>query len=463
MPASRKRHRPSRASRHARVPHGSSAPHGVRTPHGVRGSSPARQAQPFRAAQPSRAPGDYKALYRKLEATLARIEQIDDSSLALEGCLRSLVDNFHHDLGFVGGRIYERDTDSYVLRMRYGRSKRAPIGHKIPLTYEPIQILLRKGLLIMRRTDPGFDETIEGAIGVSKFAAFCVGDDSRYIVSLTIKGPIDEEHTLYALNGVRHIINMKVRHSHLHNIILEAREIQLSLLPEESPQFPGFEIHGESYPADIVGGDLFDFLPQSSRRIGVAVADASGHGLPAALQARDVITGIRMGIGEDLKIVTAIERLNRVIHRSSLASRFVSLLYGEIESNGNFIYCNAGHPPALFLHGTAFTELTQGGLVLGPNPDASYERGFVVLAPGDYVTMYTDGVTEAADPLDREYGLLRLKSAIRRSAASGLDARATVAAIFSDLASYCRGAHQGDDRTVVVIRRLPPATTRAMI
>ncbi len=405
----------------------------------------------------ARPPSDYKALYRKLEATLARIEQIDDTTLALHACLRSLVDNFHADLGFVGGRIYERESDHYVLKLRYGRSKRAPIGYRIPITYEPIQTLVRRGLLIMRRTDPGFDETIEGAIGVSKFAAFCVGDDSRYIVSMTIKGPIDEEHTLYALNGVRHIINMKVRHSRLHDSILEAREIQLSILPEATPEFAGFDIHGVSYPADIVGGDLFDYLPQSNRRIGVAVADASGHGLPAALQARDVITGIRMGIGEDLKIVSAIERLNRVIHRSSLASRFVSLFYGEIESNGNFIYCNAGHPPALFLHAGSFTELAQGGVVLGPNPAASYERGFAVLAPGDYVAMYTDGVTEAVDPLDREYGTSRLKSAIRRCAAGGLSAQASVNSIFADLDAYCRGTHQGDDRTLVIVRRMPRA------
>jgi len=394
---------------------------------------------------------DYKALYRKLERTIDRIEKVEDTAAALSACLRSLVDNFYHDLGFVGGRIYEREGDHYILRKRHGRSRSAPIGYQIPVSYQAIQTLLNEGLIIRRRGDADFDETIEGAIGVSKFAAFSVGDDSRYIISLTIKGPIDEEHTLYALNGVRHIINMRVRQQHLQDIIHQARDIQLSILPQAPPVFPGFDIAGESRPADLVGGDLFDYIPQSSRLLGVAVADASGHGLPAALQARDVITGMRMGMQGDLKIIAAIERLNRVVHMSRLSSRFVSLFYGEIESNGNFIYCNAGHPPALVLQRGAFTELTLGGLVLGPNPTAQYQRGFVVLEKGDCVLMYTDGVTEAVARSEKEYGLTRLKSVFKRHAAR--PAREIVHEIFLDLAMFTGAEPQKDDMTVVVIRR----------
>jgi sigma-B regulation protein RsbU (phosphoserine phosphatase) len=312
--------------------------------------------------------------------------------------------------------------------------------------------VLRDGLVIMRATDPGFDESIEGAIGVSKFAAFAVGEDGEHIIAVTIQGPIDEEHTLYALNGVRHIINMKLREQHLRDIIHEARDIQLSILPLGPPQFAGFDLHGESIPADVVGGDLFDYLPQSPRLLGVAVADASGHGLPAALQARDVITGMRMGMRDNLKIVAAMERLNYVIHRSRLSSRFVSLFYGEAESNGNFVYCNAGHPPALHLHDGRIDELSFGGLVLGPNPTARYERGFLRMKPGDAIVMYTDGITEAFDPSEREYGLARLKTLVRRHA--GRPAVDVVKAIFDDLRKFARGAPQADDRTVVVVRKL---------
>ena len=80
------------------------------------------------------------------------------------------------------------------------------------------------------------------------------------------------------------------------------------------------------------------------------LADASGHGLPAALQARDVVIGMRMGQAEDEKITATVSRLNRVIHRSGLASRFISLFYGELEETGNMAYVNGGHCPPLLLH-----------------------------------------------------------------------------------------------------------------
>ena len=83
--------------------------------------------------------------------------------------------------------------------------------------------------------------------------------------------------------------------------------------------------------------------------LGVSIGDASGHGLPAALLVRDVVTGLRMGIEKELKVAHVFEKLNRVIHRSRLSSRFVSVFYGELEADGNLVYVNAGHqPPILF-------------------------------------------------------------------------------------------------------------------
>ena len=397
-------------------------------------------------------PKDYKALFRKLDAAIGQIDRIDDPGETVFACLKLLVENFSQDFGFVGGRIYTRSGEDYVLQKLHGESRGATVGYVVPSTYEPVQALLREGVLIMRPEDPGFNPEIEGPIGVSKFAAFSVGEGNAYILSLTIQGPIDEEHILYALSALRHIINAKLRQQHLQNIIEEARRIQLSILPFEPPRFDGFDIYGESIPADLVGGDLFDYIHQSRRLLGIAVADASGHGLPAALQARDVITGMRMGMEENLKIITAIERLNRVIHKGRLSSRFVSLFYAEIESNGNFIYCNAGHPPGLLMHASGMKELRHGGLVLGPNPEARYERGFAILEPGDRVLLYTDGVTEAAAPDGEEYGLDRLKSTFRSTA--DLPARESVQAILGDVRAFASNQPQSDDQTMMVVRRL---------
>src|SRR5206468_7596773 len=223
-----------------------------------------------------------------------------------------------------------------------------------------------------------------------------------------------------------------------------------SLLPKSSPAFLTYDIHGRTVPAETVGGDLYDFIHVSDRILGIALADSSGHGLPAALQARDVITGLRMGITEHLKIVSTIERLNKVINRSTLVTRFVSLFYGEIERNGNFIYCNAGHPPALHYQDGQFHELDQGGLVLGPDPEARYERGYARVRPSDVIVIYSDGITEATGPGEEDFGLERLRRVIADNHA--LPARALTDLIFQRVEAFSRRSRPRDDQTIVVLR-----------
>src|SRR5437899_220434 len=139
------------------------------------------------------------------------------------------------------------------------------------------------------------------------------------------------------------------RRRELEDLFAQARAIQLSLLPHGRPSFGECDIAAVSVPAQSVGGDLYDFIHVDRDTLGVAVADSSGHGLPAALQARDVATGLRMGVERDLKLQRVVERLNRVIHQSGLTSRFISMFFGELERNGNLSYINAGHPPPLLL------------------------------------------------------------------------------------------------------------------
>jgi len=144
---------------------------------------------------------------------------------------------------------------------------------------------------------------------------------------------------------------------------------------------------------------------------GAAIADASGHGLLAALLVRDIYVGLRMGIGNDMKIARTIERLNKIFSKSRLTTKFVSLFYGEFDSNGDIVYVNAGHPSPLHLHAAhgGFSEMPSTGMVLGPMPDAVYGRRATHMEHGDVVVLYTDGVVEAHDSRGREYGPSRLK------------------------------------------------------
>jgi sigma-B regulation protein RsbU (phosphoserine phosphatase) len=202
-----------------------------------------------------------------------------------------------------------------------------------------------------------------------------------------------------------------------------------------------------------VGGDFFDFIPVSERIFGAAVADASGHGITAALLVRDVYVGLRMGIGGDLKIARTIERLNRIVNKSRLTTKFISLFYAEFEAEGEVIYVNAGHPPPLLYRAAsgAFETLKVTGMVLGPSPDSVYGRRSAKMEPDDVMVLFTDGIVEATDSKGREFGVSRLKrivSELRKRAARDVAERVMQAA-----AAWSAGKSPEDDRTVVVIRR----------
>jgi serine phosphatase RsbU (regulator of sigma subunit) len=397
----------------------------------------------------------YRTFWRKVDAALSAIRPGGDLTSILDEVIIILLSEFRQELHIVAGRLYEKvDDHRYVLRRWRGDNPPDKLGYAVPITYAAVQLLLDRGTLIMKESDPGFDPSIEDPLGVSLFAALMIGEDNRWLLSFSIEGEVDRERMLYMLSTIQHVVGLKIRQQRIHDILEEARLIQLSMLPKGPPTFPPFDIQGRSVPAESVSGDLFDYLPLSDRVLGLAVADASGHGLPAALQARDVITGLRMGMEENLKIVSTVEKLNKVINRSTLATRFVSLFYGELEANGNFIYCSAGHPPGLLYNEGRFTELDLGGLVLGPNPAARYERGYSRVEPGGTVVLYTDGITEAFDRDGQSFGVERLKALIAEH--HPLPARALVDRILQAVEAFSRRTPPLDDQTIVVVRRPAP-------
>jgi sigma-B regulation protein RsbU (phosphoserine phosphatase) len=398
---------------------------------------------------------DYKNLFRKIERNLRTIERSSDLLATLAEILRRLVDDFQDDLGLVGGRIYDKKGASYVLKREYP-SPRAPKGYKIPASYPPIRELIEKGYVYSRLGDTGVDSSIEATLGVKRFAAIGIGETCRQIVAFTLKDNSDPEEVGHTLNTIRHAINLKLRSEKFADRFAEARAIQLSLLPAAAPEFGDYDIFGASLPAEEVGGDLYDFIRVSQRSLGIAVADASGHGLPAALQARDAIIGLRMGVEENLRISATLEKLNRVINHSALASKFISLFYAELESAGTVVYCNAGHNPPLLWDGATFRELARGGMILGPNPSSQYERGYETLVQGSILLAYTDGIVEAVNASDEAFGMDRLRAVIRDRAWAS--ARELVEAVFAEVRRHVGGDSRDDDQTVVAVLRKAKGT-----
>jgi sigma-B regulation protein RsbU (phosphoserine phosphatase) len=392
-----------------------------------------------------------KSLLRQLQRTLADIEASGSRTETLLGALESIMREFGDDLGLLGGRIYRREAQEYVLEHHFGQAGRGAPGLRIPASYAAIRKLQAEGHVLMNRDSPEYDEGIEESLGVTHFAAIGIGRETTHIIAFSVRDGADEELVRYALNAVRHVLNLKTRQRRLEGLLGQAREIQSRLVPYEPPSFAGFDIQGRTVPSDGVGGDVYDYLPVSDRILGVVIADAAGYGLPAALQARDVIIGMRMGVEDGFKMVRTVEKLNRVIHHGSLNSRFISLFYTEIEASGNLIYVNGGHNAPILLAGERTFRLRRGGMVLGPSPGARYERGFHVMEPGDLLVLFTDGITEATDARGQEFGEERLLVLLR--SLRDRPAAAVVERVFQEVGEFSREADHHDDRTLVVVRR----------
>ena len=399
-----------------------------------------------------------KSLFRKVEKTIETIERSPDVGSTIAQTASAIVENFREDLGVRGGRLYERRDGGYELTRTFGGVREVPSGLFVPEQYPPVQRLIDDGVVVMDLTAPGIDPEFERRLDVDRFAAIAVGDD-QYILSFSVDPGAPDEDLMSSLGILRHAVDQKLRQDRFLSALNEARQIQMSILPRRAPKAGPFDMSGFTAPAEIVGGDFFDFITVSERIWGVAIADASGHGLPAALQVRDVYTGLRMGVARDFKIVRTVERLNRIIHQSRMTTKFVSLFYGEIEHEGNFIYVNAGHPPPLHFHARGCTPLKQTGMVLGPSGSAAYSRGFLSFEKGDSLLLYTDGMIEATDGRGREFGLERLKKAFL--ALGQRPAAEMTRALIEKVSEFTQGRPPEDDRTVVVVQYLPEGVAPA--
>ncbi len=391
-----------------------------------------------------------KFLFRKVEKAIEAIERTADASSTIMQTATAVIEQFSEVLGVRGGRLYVHRDGGYELVRTFGNVPAIPPGLFIPEDYAPIQTVVDEGVTVMDLSAPGVDAELERRLGAERFAAIAVGDD-EYILSFSVDPAAPEDDLLSSLGILRLAVDQKLRQDRYVSALQEARRIQMSILPKRAVRRGSLELAGFTTPAELVGGDYFDFITVSDRILGIAIADASGHGLPAALQVRDVYTGLRMAVERDFKIVRTVERLNRIIHESRLTTRFVSLFYGEIEDDGKLMYVNAGHPHPLHFHGMNVTPLVQTGLVLGPTANATYSRGYRRIEPGDAVVLYTDGMIEAHGANGEEFGPGRLTRAFLEIRERPCDEIARE--LIRKVNEWSGGGDPEDDRTVVVLKR----------
>lgn len=257
------------------------------------------------------------------------------------------------------------------------------------------------------------------------------------------------------------LYQVAVEKSRMERELQMARTVQASLLPPELPQLPGWEFSARWLPAHQVAGDYYDFIPRPDG-LGLLIADVTDKGLPAALFMVFSRSVARTSLARATTPLEGIIQANQAICAESSHGLFVTLFYALLNPvSGEVTYVNAGHNPALlFSREQGLLEaLANTGMPLGVEADAVYTQRTVQLKPGDFLVLYTDGITEAIDSQEQQYGLNRLERAVL--AASTLSAQALATTIEEDLKVFTGPSAPSDDVTLMVVRRVNDPTDRS--
>jgi phosphoserine phosphatase RsbU/P len=253
------------------------------------------------------------------------------------------------------------------------------------------------------------------------------------------------DHVAVAVHNAQRFQSERAERETMSRDAQEARVMQQALLPKSSPYIPGFVISGLSVPAGAVGGDWYDFIPFPDGRWGLVLADVSGKGTAAALlmsATRGMLRSLAEACCSPAEVLT---KLNGLLVEDFPAGKFVTLVYAVLDpATRTVIFANAGHLHPLFIDDTGSQFLdTERGLPLGINC-GDYSETCVSLSKGSRLVFYSDGITEAVDANEQEYGLDRL-------AGHAVSPGASAVSIVDDVRAFANGSGVRDDATVVFV------------
>jgi serine phosphatase RsbU (regulator of sigma subunit) len=239
----------------------------------------------------------------------------------------------------------------------------------------------------------------------------------------------------------------------------QAAEIQKSFLPSVAPVVRGLDVAGHNAPCRTVGGDYFDFFRYGESRVALVLGDVSGKGMPASLLMMGLQARVQVLIEEPKNLAEAMTRLNRITSANCPSNRFITFFSCIVDGDtGEVAFCNAGHNPPLIVRKSGeVEELSGAGPVLGILGSIEYAEYRTHLDEGDTLVIYSDGVTEAANPEGEEFDTERLGAAVQRSRTE--PAGAIVEAVNRAVADFTAGAPQSDDITLIVARRAGSGAT----
>ena len=268
-------------------------------------------------------------------------------------------------------------------------------------------------------------------------------------------------HSFNQMSGsIARLLEEVVEKKRLEKELEIAREVQATLFPKQLPQPPGMSIFGGCKPAQIVSGDYYDFIVEDETHLDIVVGDISGKGISAALLMANLQAAMRSqllsskhnnpdAIGQSL--ADAMTQLNHQIYLNSPPEKYATLFLSRYDANSRRLwYCNAGHPPAIVLNARRSQTLDATGTVVGLFPDATYKANCIELTPGTLLAIFTDGVTEALNNADEEFGDRQLLSALQHS--SMRTPEAIWEHVMTTVGEWQSNLPQYDDITLIVAK-----------
>ncbi len=404
-------------------------------------------------------------IYKTVESIAS--QKFDSETDMLISVLNQIVG--HGDINVTGGRIWQLEAFSgeYSLLYQTGSLEKIDENFKVRIKDYPIFDLIAKQRSVLG------DETNKTLRekGIFKYSASGVGSRIKvnekvyYEYLLALNSENIDDDLLLTLNIIATALTSQIKQKRYslraNNLKVEmdkAREMQKSILPDHEYYFQNYSMFGVSDPAEIVGGDFFDYIDIGSDkdRLGVAVGDAASKGVSAAAEAMYISGALRMACNFEINMAPLMKRMNELVNRIFKDEKFASLFYGEFspDHGGLFLYANAGHNPPMFLKkgSDKIITLPSTGPVLGPTPNAKFNIENINFSKGDLLLIYTDGITDAANAKFENYGEKRLTSALKK--VRDLSPKEIVYDILEDVIKFSRNGQYSDDKTLVLIKKI---------
>jgi phosphoserine phosphatase RsbU/P len=347
-------------------------------------------------------------------------------------------------------------------------------GFKISSTVRD-RVLREKASLLVRDTqlDKALREQMSIVQGkVRSMIAVPLQTNDRVIGLIYVDSPdLIREFTredLGLLTVLANVAAIRIEHARLNEVeeqeramskeLEQAAHIQAGLLPSKPPVADGMEISGRTSSCRTVGGDYYDYLEFPDGRVGILVGDVAGKGMPASLLMSSLQARVKVLFEEADDLALKITRLNKATAANTPDNRFITFFMTIANPRtGELVFTNAGHNPPVLVRAAAnapkrLEALEGGGMILGILPMVKYQEFTITMNSGDVLVLYSDGVTEAVNPKDEDFGEERLGNLVY--AMKDHPAAAIVDMIHAEVAKFSEGAPPADDITVVVAKKL---------